>query len=370
MTRLLRRADFQMLAIVLALCLLGAVAIYSCTKGELARDGKPQTARLDLQLGWIALGLLMLFATMLVDVGKLPRLSWPIYLTSVGLLLLVLVVGALVRGTQRWIPLGPLNLQPAELAKLAVIVMLGSVLAHSEERAWDFVFVAKTLVYVGGPALLILMQPDLGTPIVLFLVWLVMLFAFGANPMHLLAITLAGVLLFSGAWGFGLIRPHQKARMVAFLNPEEDPQGASYHLNQSLIAVGSGHLWGQGLFQGSQSQGAFIPDQETDFVFTVIGEEMGFVGSVGVVLLYGLLVFRGLVVAGVAPSIFTRTVAAGITGMFLVEVFTNIGMTIGLAPVKGMALPFLSYGGSSLITNMIAIGMLQSIYMRRNPIVF
>lgn len=369
MVRLLRRADFQMLAIVLLLCLLGALAIYSCTRSDLVKQGRPPTSKLVLQLVWIVLGLVALVATMAVDASKLGRLAWPIYLACIGLLLVVLVTGP-IRGTTRWIALGPLNLQPAELAKIAVILMLGALLARSEDESWDFIFLVRTLAYVAGPALLILLQPDLGTPIVMFFVWLVMLYAFGANPLHLGAFTLAAVLLFAGAWGFGLIRPHQKARMVAFIDPMADPQGAGYHLRQSLIAIGSGHLWGQGLFHGPQSQGSFIPDQETDFIFTVIGEEMGFVGAASVVLLYGLLLFRAVSVAASAPAMFGRAVAMGVTAMLLLQVVVNIAMTIGMAPVKGMALPFLSYGGSSMVTSMIAIGLLQSIYMRRDPIVF
>ncbi len=369
MGRLLRRADFQMLVIVLVLCTLGAVAIYSCTKNELLKQGRAPAGKLVLQLVWIALGLLALAATAAVDVNKLGRLAWPIYLVCLGLLLVVLVAGP-IRGTTRWIALGPVNLQPAELSKIALILMLGAVLARSEDESWDFLFLIRTLAYVAGPALLILLQPDLGTPIVMFFIWLVMLYAFGANPLHLGAFALAAILLFAGAWGFGLIRPHQKARMVAFIDPGADPQGAGYHLRQSLIAIGSGHLWGQGLFHGPQSQGSFIPDQETDFIFTVIGEEMGFIGAASVVLLYGLLLFRAVSVAAAAPNMFGRAVAMGITAMLLLEVFVNIAMTIGLAPVKGMALPFLSYGGSSMVTSMIAIGLLQSIFMRRDPIVF
>ena len=358
-----------MLAIVLVLCMLGAVAIYSCTKSELVKQGRSPTSRLSMQFVWIVIGLMALVATMLVDASKLSRLAWPIYLACIGLLLVVLVTGP-IRGTTRWIALGPVNLQPAELAKIALILMLSAVLARSEDESWDFLFLVRTLAYVAGPALLILLQPDLGTPIVMFFIWLVMLYAFGANPVHLGAFTLAAVLLFAGAWGFDIIRPHQKARMVAFIDPEADPHGVGYHLRQSLIAIGSGHLWGHGLFHGPQSQGSFIPDQETDFIFTVIGEELGFVGATSVVLLYGLLLFRGVAVAAAAPSMFGRVTAIGITAMLLLQVTVNIGMTIGMAPVKGMALPFLSYGGSAMVTNMMGIGILQSIYMRRDPMVF
>ncbi len=369
LTRLLRRADFQMLTIVLVLCVIGSVAIYSCTKSDMVKLGKSPMAKLKLQLVWLVIGLGALLGTMMIDASKLRRLSLPIYFVCMGLLLIVLVVGP-IRGTTRWISLGPINLQPAELAKLAVIIMLGTVLARSEDERWDFVFLLRALAYVAGPAVLILLQPDLGTPIVMFFVWLTMLYAFGANPVHLVAFALAAILLFAGAWGFGIIRPHQKRRMISFIDPGADPRGAGYHLRQSLIAIGSGHLWGHGLFHGPQSQGSFIPDQETDFIFTVVGEELGFVGAVSVVMLYGLLLWRGLMVAATAQGMFGRVVAMGITGMLLLQVMANIGMTIGMAPVKGMALPFLSYGGSSMVTSMISVGILQSIYMRRDPIVF
>jgi rod shape determining protein RodA len=368
--RLLRRADLQMLAIVLILCGVGAVAIYSCTRTSLLEQNRPPSSKLVLQLVWIGIGLAVLFATMLADYAKAAALAWPAYVVCMALLVAVLVFGGFVRGTQRWIPLGPLHLQPSELAKLAVILLVGAVLANAEEESWSFIFLAKTLAYVAGPAVLILLQPDLGTPIVLFFIWLGMLFAFGANPGHLVAFTLAAVMLFAGAWGFDIIQEHQKQRLIVFLNPDADRQGAGYHLGQSLIAVGSGHLWGQGLFQGTQTQGGFIPDQDTDFIFTAIGEELGFVGSVAVIALYGLLLYRALSVAASAHGMFGRTVAVGVTAMLFIQIAANVGMTVGMAPVKGMPLPFLSYGGSSLVTNMIGIGMLQSIYMRRDQIVF
>ncbi len=360
----LRRADFQLLTVVLLLCAIGAIAIYSCT-----RNAEDSSARLTMQLAYIVVGLAVMVGTMTIDTGKMNGLAWPFFLVVMGLLAVVLMMGE-VRDTHRWIPIGPVNVQPAELAKLAVIVMLGSFVSRAEHDEYDFIYLVKTLAWVGVPSLLILLQPDLGTPIVLFFIWLVMMFTLGASPMHLGAFVLAGLLLFVGAWGFGLVKPHQKTRLTAFLHPEDASQAASYHLRQSLIAVGAGHLWGQGLFHGPQSQADFIPDQETDFIFTVVAEELGFVGAASVVILYTLLLYRGLCISAAAPTTFDRVVAAGIVGMLLIEVYANIGMTIGLAPVKGMALPFLSYGGSSLLTNMIAVGILQSIYVRREQIVF
>ncbi len=362
--RSLRNADFQLLTVVLLLCTIGLVAIYSCTRG----DASP-TAKVTMQLAYVVIGLAMMMGTALVDPNRLRGVALPLFLVVMGLLVLVLMMGQ-IRGTARWIPLGPVNLQPSELAKLAVILMLGAFVAREEGDRGDFLFLVRTLIYVAVPTGLILLQPDLGTPIVLFFIWLVMMFIFGASAVHLGAFVLAALLLFAGAWGFGLIRPHQQARLTAFLHPERDPHGSAYHLNQSLIAVGSGHLWGQGLFHGRQSQGRFIPDQETDFVFTVIAEELGFVGAASIVVLFGLLLYRALAISSNAVGTFERVVAAGIAAMLLIQIYANIAMTIGLAPVKGMALPFLSYGGSSLVTNMIAVGILQSIHIRREHIAF
>lgn len=364
MTGTLRRIDLQLLAVALLLCAVGAVAVYSCTRG-----GSSPAAMLNLQIVYIIIGLVMLTGTAMLDPGRLRSLAWPIYIGVMVLLVAVLMTGE-IRGTSRWLPLGPVNLQPAELAKIAVIAMLGAFVARVERDDYDFLFLVRSLAYVAAPSALILLQPDLGTPIVIFFAWLVMMFVLGARPIHLGAIVLAGVLLFAGAWGVGLIKPHQQERLTSFIDPDRDPRGASYHLRQSLIAVGAGHLWGQGLFHGKQSQSDFIPDQHTDFIFTVVAEEMGFVGAASVLILYALLLYRGLCIAAVAPGTFERVVAIGIVAMFIIQIYTNIGMTIGLAPVKGMALPFLSYGGSSLVANMIAVGILQSIHIRREQIVF
>lgn len=363
--KLFLRADLQLIVIVLLLCTIGATAIYSCTRSDAS-----STRKVTMQVAFIIIGLAAMVGTALVDTQRLRGLAWPIFLTVMGLLVIVLMMGQ-IRNTARWIPLGPVNLQPSELAKLAVILILGVVLAREDsERQRDFLFLVRTLVYVGAPAFLILLQPDLGTPIVLFFIWLVMMFTAGANPTHLAAFVLAALMLFAGAWGFGLIRPHQQERLTAFLHPERDPHGAAYHLRQSLVAVGGGHLWGQGLFHGRQTQGNFIPDQETDFIFTAIAEELGFVGAGSVVVLFGLLLYRAITIAATAPTSFERALAVGIAAMFLIQTYANIAMTIGLAPVKGMALPFLSYGGSSMITNMLAVGILQSIHIRREQIVF
>ncbi len=364
MTATLRRIDIQLMTVVLLLCAIGVIAVHSCT-----RNGAGPTSMARLQTIYVIVGLLMLGATALIDPGRLRSLAWPIYLGVMLLLVIVLMAGQ-IRGTTRWLSLGPVNLQPAELAKIAVIAMIGAFVARADQDEYDFGFLLRALAYVAAPSALILLQPDLGIPIVMFFIWLAMMFVLGAKPLHLGAFVLAAVLLFAAAWGVGFIRPHQRDRLTSFMDPERDPRGASYHLRQSLIAVGGGHLWGQGLFHGKQSQADFIPDQHTDFIFTVIAEELGFVGAASVLVLYALLLYRALMITARAPGVFERVVGAGIVAMFLIQIYTNIGMTVGLAPVKGMALPFLSYGGSSLVANMIAVGMLQSIHIRREQIVF
>jgi rod shape determining protein RodA len=223
---------------------------------------------------------------------------------------------------------------------------------------------------MAGPTVLVLAQPDLGTPVLLFMVWLAMTFAVGARVTHIGAIAVSFVMLFMAAWGLNIIRPHQKQRLAAFLEADADPRGANWQQKQSLIAIGSGHLVGKGLFKGTQSRLRFVPDQETDFIFTVIGEEMGFLGSVVVLGAFGVLLYRALSIAALAKDTPGRVMAVGIAMMWMVHVVVNVGMATGLGPVKGMPLPFVSYGGSNMLTMMAAAGLLQSIHIHRQKITF
>ncbi len=359
-----QRLDWTLLIAVALLLAIGCVMIYSATRVEQG------PRKLLLQLVWIALGVVVCASLTIVEYNRLVSLALPFLGFCSFLLIIVLVTGHVVKGAERWIPLGPFNIQPSELLKIALILFLGGFLASREEQIEDLGLVVTSLVYMGLPTLLVLAQPDLGTPVLLFLVWLAMLFVGGARLSHLGAIAFAFIMLFSAAWGLNLIRPHQKGRLTAFLNPEADPHGRGYHIRQALIAVGSGHLWGQGLFKGMQSRGQFVPDQETDFIFTVIAEELGFVGSVLTLGLFGLLFYRGLSIAAAAKDTTGRLIASGIVAMWLVHVLVNVGMTIGIMPVKGMPLPFVSYGGSNMLTMMAAVGLLQSIYVHRQKLTF
>jgi len=365
------RADFVLLAVVLLLTAFGALNIYSCTHTQLTEAGLDPTLRLKMQLVWIVLGLIAMLAVMAIDYNKLATLAPILYGICVALLIVVLIMGA-VRGASRWISLGPLHIQPAETIKLALILMLGAFLVRWEEEGDkdDFTMVARSLVFVGGPAFLLILQPDLGTPIVLGFIWLAMLFIFGVRLVHLGAIVLAVIVTFSVAWNTPIFKPHQKARLSAFVNPEDDPEGAGYHVKQSKVAIGSGHFTGHGALKGRMSKLSFIPDQHTDFIFTVVGEEYGFLGSVAIIAAYAILLWRGLLISLGAKELFGRLVAVGVLGLFFFHVFVNVGMTIGLLPVKGLPLPFMSYGGSNMLISMLAVGLLQSIHIRRHKINF
>ena len=364
------RFDWHLLVAVLLLTAIGLLMIYSATKTQLTMAGQEPTRKLVLQATWVALSLIIALLVATFDFSRLQSLTWPIYISTLFLLGLVLVTGGLVRETQRWISLGPITIQPAELAKVGVILAMASFFAaHQGERA-EFDQPARALGYALVPAALILAQPDLGTPILLLFVWGIVSYVYGARLQHLAAFIFAFVMVFTAAWGFGLIKPHQKQRLTTYIDRSADSSKEGYHLRQSLIAIGSGHVTGQGLFRGPQTQLSFVPDQETDFIFTAVGEELGFVGSVTVILLFGVVLWRGLTICAQARTLFGQLVAAGIVAMIFLHVMANIGMTLGMTPVKGLPLPFVSYGGSSLMTNYVALGLLQSIWADRQTIRF
>lgn len=374
--RFLMRGDLALLVVVGLLLTLGLLMIYSSTRGPLLSENESPFKKVRAQAVWLLIALLAMVVAAAIDYEKIVALAVPILGAVIFLLVVVLLMAhfapasSTIRGTVRWLGFGPVKIQPSELAKVAVILALAGYLALRQEEVDTLSLVSRSLVYAGVPAGLIFLQPDLGTPTVILFIWLVMLYVAGARVLHLGAFVLAAVLLFGAAWNLGVIRPHQKARLTAFLAPEDDPTGAGWQLRQSMIAIGSGRMFGQGLFKGKQTQLNFVPDQETDFIFTAIGEELGFAGCLLVLGLYGLLLWRTLRIAAEAKDETGRLIAAGIAGLFAIHVVVNVGMTIGLMPVKGMPLPFLSYGGSNLVTNMICVGLLENVCMRRHKIVF
>lgn len=366
--RLLRKLDWLLLAAALALCGVGMLAIYSASRPGLLLQGQPPAYLLSRQLLWFGLGLVLLGGLLYLDYMVLLRWRRAIYLVAVVLLLLVIKLGHSSGGAMRWLGVGPLSLQPSELSKLAVLIGLAALLRRDPAAPLSGGALLRSGLYVAVPFLLVFKQPDLGTALVLAALWATMVFLAGAHRWHLLALALAGVLAFSAAWQMGMLKDYQKDRLRVFVDPGADPLGAGYHVTQSRIAIGSGRLVGKGYLRGTQSQLRFIPEQHTDFVFAVIGEEWGLLGGLGVIALYLLLIWRMGRLAEAADDAFGALLAAGGAAMLVMQCVVNMGMTMGIMPVTGIPLPFLSYGGSSLLTNLGAVALALNVGMRRQKI--
>lgn len=360
--RFRKNIDVPLILFTLLIATLGLITLYSVSR-------ETATAYYQKQIVFFAAGLVVMVGMATVDYNRFPRFVKLLYGVNIGLLLLVMKFAAR-KGATRWIPLGSFQLQPSELAKLIMIVCLAVFLQRRLEKIRELPTLLGSLVYMGVPTLLIFKQPDLGTALVLLAIWFGMTFIAGARLKHLGALIVIGGVLFTGMWKLNILKPYQKNRMSAFINPEWDPKESGYHVIQSRIAVGSGQVWGKGFGKGTQAQGRFIPENHTDFIFTVVGEEGGFVLSSLLVTLYAALLFRGAMTIAHADDMLGKLIAAGIVAMFAFHIVLNIGMTIGIMPVAGVPLPFFSYGGSSLLLNMAAIGLLLSISMRRHQLVF
>jgi rod shape determining protein RodA len=359
--RLIQNFEWPIFVMGLAIALIGIVNLISASpeRGALL----PDTAW--RQLVWMGLGLVLLLTTLLLDYRTLERVAVPFYVGVIALLVAVLFIGRIVNGSQRWIDLGPMNLQPSELAKLALIVLFARILARRSASAPVGLLdlVAPALI-VALPAALVVKQPDLGTALVLCVVSASFLAVTRVRVGSLVLIATAGIAAVTIAWLF-FLHDYQKERVFTFLNPERDPLGAAYHAIQSQIAVGSGGLFGKGFLHGSQSQLDFLPEEQTDFVFSVLSEEWGFVGTATVLLLYLGILIRGLMIAHSSKDLFGAYLAVGIVALFFWAGAINVGMVIGVLPVVGVPLPMLSYGGSALLTCMVALGLLMNVSMRR-----
>ncbi len=364
--RLWRNFDFLLLLLVCAVILAGLVVISSATLENIAGDPYFYAKR---QAVWAVLGLAVLLLVAGIDYTQIHRLAPYLYALNLLLLLAVLFFGREAGGAQRWLDLKIFDFQPAEFAKIILIVSLAHLLA-AREGNFDSLFSSlPALVHVLAPTALILLQPDLDTSLVLIVTAFGMLFMAGVRPRHMQIYLLLGAVCSVLFYFFGL-RDYQRMRFTVFLSPEKYPLGPGYQLTQSLIAVGSGGLSGKGLFEGTQSGLAFLPAQHTDFIFSVLAEETGFIGAAALLILYALLIFRILRTAAVAGDSFGTLVCTGVAGMFIFQILVNIGMAVGMMPVAGLTLPFMSYGGSSLLANLLAVGLVQSIGMRRHKLMF
>jgi rod shape determining protein RodA len=365
----LRRLDWILVAAVLGLCVLGAACVWGATKPSLLAGGGDPNNYLKKDVLNVVIGVLLAFGAAIIDYRTLRAYTPILYGASIVGLLAVFAVGSTINGSHSWISIGAgFEIQPSEFAKVAVIV--GMAMLLSQERDNEVRPHTSDILAALGvaalPMLLILMQPDLGTTMVLTFVILGMIGLSNAPSrwvVGLLALGLLGALL---VIKLHVLKGYQLDRFKAFTEPANATSASTYGYNtqQARIAIGHGGLFGQGLFHGSQTNGGFVPEQNTDFVFTVAGEELGFVGAGAIVVLLGLVLWRALRIAARAEDAFGRLVAVGIVCWFGFQAFENIGMTLGIMPVTGLPLPFVSYGGSSMFADMIGIGLLQNVHLR------
>jgi rod shape determining protein RodA len=362
------RVDSVLLLATGAILVIGTLLVWSSTSANDALSHGQGTAYLRRHLANIAIGIGLAAAVLVTDHRWVRILAPLVYAGSVVGLVLVLVMGSTINGSQSWLIIGGLSLQPAEFAKLAVVVGMALLAAErvegSRRRQVGTVEVALMLAIAGLPALLILLQPDLGTMLVLSATVFGVLAVSGAPRRWLVGLVGAGVVGAAVVVSFGILETYQVNRFMAFTNPDLDPRGAGYNTTQARIAIGNGGVFGQGLFHGSQTRSGFVPEQHTDFVFTVAGEELGLLGAGVLIALFALLLWRALLIAVRAEDMFGRLAAAGIACWFGFQTFQNIGMCLGIMPVTGVPLPLVSYGGSSMFASLIGVGLLLNIQRR------
>lgn len=349
------------------LTIMGLIVIYSTSFKATSIDSSSDVVHQGL---FAFIGLVSLVAISRIDYRMWGKMVKWLYGGSIVMLVAVEIFAHPVLGAKRWIDLGFFQFQPSELMKLALIIALAKLYADNYDQLERPKFLLISVVYMAVPVILTFKEPDLGSTLVLIAIWLGMTLVSRIRKVYLGALVVAAMAM--APIGYVLLKPFQKSRIAAFLDPTADPLHTGYNVVQSTITVGSGQLFGRGLAAGSQTQLNFLPSlaQHTDFIFAVISEKMGFVGSGLVVLLFGGLLIRGLMIAYRSQDRFGMFVATGVVAMLLFHFFINVGMNIGLAPVTGIPLPFVSYGGTSLIVAMMAIGLLESIAIRRKKLQF
>jgi rod shape determining protein RodA len=360
----LRHLDPMLIITAVGLAVYGLFMVYSATNQSLASLGEDPGFYLKKQVAFLMLGVVAMIIAATFDY-RLVKVYAPIAYGAVVLTLLLVLtpLGDETAGAQRWITLFGFQFQPSELAKLTVGAALAAYLSELREvrleHVWRAAFVA------GGPMALIFLQPDIGTMMVFGAVLIGLLVVAGARARHIAI--LVGVAVFGAiiAFNLGIVKDYQIARLTSFLDPQADPLRAGYNRQQAEIAIGAGGLFGRGYLNGTQTNLDFVPEQHTDFVFTVVGEELGFVGAVGLLGLYAVLLWRGFRTALMSRDGFGTLLAVGIVTMFAFQVFVNVGMTMGIMPVTGIPLPLVSYGGTSMIVNWMAVGLLLNVHMRR-----
>jgi len=364
----LRHMDWVLILAVLALALIGTLLVWSATRADLAQAGANPNTYLEKELLNVAIGLVLMAAVSLVDY-RLLRVYTPLVYAAacLGLLVVLSPLGVTVNGAHSWIALpGGFQIEPSEFAKIGLILILAVILSELRDRAQRPGLRELALALGCGGLLLLLvgLQPDLGVAVLLVVLLVGIIALSGVRLRWLAGLGVAGALAALAVWSMHLLKPYQVQRLTAFVNPAADPRGTGYSAAQAKIAIGSGRMFGQGLFQGQLVAGNFVPEQHTDFIFSVAGEELGFVGAVVIIALLAIVLLRALRIAARADDMFGLLVASGIAIWFGVQSFINIGMTIGITPVTGLPLPFVSYGGSAMFADMIAVGVLLAVHRR------
>jgi rod shape determining protein RodA len=364
--RIVRNLDFILLAAVAGLVAFGLWVLSSVSRNDVAGDPDYFLVRQSVN---VALGVAVLALMTALNPEVYRRVRAPLYAAALIALAIVFVADQ-IRGTRRWIDLGFFQFQPSELGKVLLILVLASFLADRARRLDQWGTTIAAVGLAAAPAVLVFLEPDLGTALVYFAILGAALFVAGTRWLHLATLaTLGLVSVISLFWvfpaaGIEVLQPYQIERLTGFLDPDHDPAGATYNVTQSITAVGSGGLDGRGVEGATQTNMNYLPEHSTDFIFSSLAEQRGFFGAALLLLLYALVVWRGVRTIAIAPSLFTAIVAASIVVAFVFQVFVNVGMTIGIAPITGIPLPFVSYGGSSMIVMLSMIGLLQAIHVR------
>jgi rod shape determining protein RodA len=358
--RLIINFDWATLITALFISAIGVVNIYSSTYPH-SGTGTPLFLK---QVYWLFMGFGFLILTLSFDYRTFVRYAYPFYIFCLLLLVLVMIIGRTTSGSQRWIQLGFISFQPSELAKIALILGLTRFFTEKENpRGYDLRDLGVPFLLVGIPTLLIFRQPDLGTVVLLVTIFTSILIFAGVRMKTWLVLGSGVAVVIPIFWHF--LKDYQKNRLLTFLNPDLDPLKTGYHISQSKIAVGSGTFLGKGFLHGTQSQLHFLPEQHTDFIFSVLAEEWGFIGCFVLLFLLLFLISRGLKISNTSKDRAGAILAIGLTAMLFWQTFINVGMVVGILPVVGVPLPLVSYGGTSLITTLIGIGILMNISMRR-----
>lgn len=350
------RFDLVLMLVPIGISLIGVVLIASATHTDTRYVGLWEKQALVLGLGALA----MIIASVL-DYRLIVRFATPIFVLIVVALVIVNIIGRIRGGAQSWFAVAGLTVQPSEFAKLAIVLMLAHYFSKLEKSVLSLTDLIKPGMILAVPLVLTALQPDMGTAFTMLPIFLGMVFVFGIRKRTIIALVLIALLLVGMVWMF-MLKDYQRERLRTFMSPDDDPRKSGYQINQSLIAIGSGGFAGKGLFLGSQSQLNFVPAQHTDFVFSVLGEELGFLGVLFVLVLYGTLFTRSLLPLRDTHNLPGIFIVVGVVSYLAFQTFINVLMSIGLFPTTGVPLPYLSYGGSALLTNLTAVGLVLSVY--------